>query len=127
MFEEAGHVNWIEFLWVVEGFAGILLSFISLWAANKDRKLVEETEINHGMEVIARTNIQTELFRLIPHLFVVSIGLIAWTYAPSPYPQNDLGWAITIMLFCIPLCAAVNSLNIIFTRRKLMNLHMKFN
>jgi hypothetical protein len=122
---ESGHVNWIELLWVIEGLVGMALSGWAFYSAIKDWRAIEIAGLNHGMHIVARTNLQMEIFRIIPHMFVVSIGLIAWTYAPSPYPHDQIGWAVTAMLFGIPVCAAINSLNVTITRRKILQENLK--
>lgn len=121
---QTDYVNWIEAIWTAEGIAGIILSMLSFSTAVADKAAIMYSGMNHGLEVIARTHIQTEVFRLVPHVFVTTIGIIALTTTPSPLPNDTISWVVTAMLFAIPICAALNSINTILTRRRLIKLNI---
>lgn len=123
MFGENGYIGWIEILWTAIGGLGLAFSIIATWDAFKDNKEINNSEMNHGMEIVAAANIKTEFVRMVMQAAVLTVGITAMTFKPSPTPATTLGWTITIALLCLPVLTAYNSANSIRTRHKLMEIH----
>lgn len=122
MFAQTGHVNWIEFLWTLEGFIGICLCLWAFSDAIKDQAVIKAMKINHGMERVAITNIRSELVRLVEQGAVLALGIMAMTIAPSPLPFNYFTWSFTALLFVFPVCTAYNTIESIRLRHDLMRM-----
>lgn len=120
MFAETGDINWIEFLWTLEGVLGVILSCYCIQDAIKDLAAIEFAKINHGMEIVAKSNLYTELARLGKQSLVAFVGIYAMTLSPSPYPHTPLGWIVVLSFVMIPFLVGFNTVNSIITRHKLM-------
>jgi len=116
----SNNVSWVELVWIIEGAIGAGMSLYGIYDARKDKIAVELAGLNHGMLIVARTTIQTEILRLLIQLCFLCAGLISIGYPSPPYPDSGTKWTVRILFSLIPILSGLNTLNAIFTRRRLL-------